>query len=136
MTEHNHKKKYIIIFPFPEKELHITSTTPSGAAKKSYTKGIRPFIDDEKRKQSHIIKLINESGKVFEYDVKEMEKNDLVCRGNKKIPYTYNVFVKSRNIHKSHKKNKTKSKTKSKSRSYKSTSVKKKLKWFYPKHKD
>ena len=130
-----HKKKYTIIYPFPERNINILSTTPSGAAKKSYTKGIRPFINEEQKKQSHIIKLINESGKIFEYNVKEVEKNDFVCRGNKKIPYTYNVSVKSRNINKSKSKKKTnsKSKSKSKSKSYSHENHKKTLKWVFPK---
>ena len=129
------RKKYVLIFPRPERSIQILSTTPSGAAKKSYTKGIRPFISDLERKQNHIVKLINDSGQIFEYDVHEVEKNDLVSRGNKKIPYTYNVIVKSRNIHKSLKKRKTKSKSKSKSKS-KTKSGKKKFMWLPKKNKE
>ena len=94
------KKIYTVIFP--ECNTLIQSTTPSGAAKKAYSKCIRPFLkESEREKESRIVKLQSEAGKMFEYEVKEISKQDFVTRGDKKIPYTYNVLVKSKNIHKS-----------------------------------
>ncbi len=94
------RKIYTVIYP--ECHTMIQSTTPSGAAKKAYSKCIRPCLKNENdRYKMHIVKLQNESGKQFEYEVMEVSKNDIVKRGDKQIPYSYNVTVKSKNIHKS-----------------------------------
>lgn len=94
------KRTYTVIEP----NCHtlITSTTPSGAAKKVYSKCVRPFLpkNDTKEHKTHKIRIQNEYGKIFEYEVHEVEKHDIVKRGDKEIPYTYNVVVKSKNIHK------------------------------------
>jgi hypothetical protein len=94
------KRTYTVIEP----NCHtlITSTTPSGAAKKVYSKCVRPFLpkNDIKEHKTHTIRIQNEYGKIFEYEVHEVEKHDIVKRGDKEIPYTYNVVVKSKNIHK------------------------------------
>lgn len=129
MSESRKVKSYLIVEP--NLHTHIQSTTPSGAAKKVYSKYIRPILlkqDSEQVKMHFIVKIQNENGKIFEYDVHEVKKNDIVMRGNKEIPYTYNVMVKSKNIHKSEYVKK-KSQSKSKSRS-KSKSSKKHFIWF------
>ncbi len=120
------KKKYTVIYPECSTLITLTATTPSGAAKKAYSKCIRHHSEYNKK---HIIKLQNENGKLFEYEVYAVKKNGSVMRGDKKIKYTYNVVVKSRNIHKSKNKikkskSKTKSKIKSKSKSMKTKSGK------------
>jgi hypothetical protein len=92
------KKMYTVIIP--ECQTVINSTTPSGAAKKAYSKCVRPFLNDKIGKEKHIIKLQNESGKQFEYEVYEIKKFDKVKRGDKEISYTYSVIVKSKNINK------------------------------------
>ena len=94
------KKMYTVIIP--ECQTVINSTTPSGAAKKAYSKCVRPFLVDNDKfgKDKHIIKLQNESGKQFEYEVYEVKKFDKVERGGKEIRYTYSVIVKSKNINK------------------------------------
>jgi hypothetical protein len=66
------KKMYTVIIP--ECQTVINSTTPSGAAKKAYSKCVRPFLVDKIGKEKHIIKLQNESGKQFEYEVNEVKK--------------------------------------------------------------
>lgn len=91
--------KYTVIQPENSKESFISSTTPSGAAKKVYSRCIRPYLNKMEEKVSHVVKIQNEVGKIFEYKVKEIEKNDIVTRGEKQIPYTYNVHVQSLNIH-------------------------------------
>ena len=112
------KKVYTVIEPNCHTLIH--STTPSGAAKKVYSKCVRPTLDKNEEKKHHIIRIQNDNGKLFEYEVNEVEKHDIVLRGDKEIPYTYNVVVKSRNIHKSKRESKRKSKSKSSSpiRSY------------------
>jgi hypothetical protein len=116
-------KEYVIIEPKLTVKIVVKSTTPSGAAKKVYSKYIRQkgcinYVDH------YIVKIQNKiTSKIFEYEVHEVQKHDIVTRGNKDIPYTYNVIVKSKNIHKSeqvHKKksrDRIKSKSRSKSRS-------------------
>ena len=96
-------KEYIIIEPKIYKITMIKSTTPSGAAKKVYSKFIRSKETKNGTDPSyHIVKIQNiKNGKHFEYEVHEVQKHDIVTRGNKDIPYTYNVIVKSKNIHKS-----------------------------------
>lgn len=98
------KKAYTVLSPDIKSEtsknsIVLYSTTPSGAAKKVYSKVIRPFLDKNDEKKTHIVKIQNETGKVFEYKVTEMPKNDIVMRGTKPIPYSYNVHVQSLNIH-------------------------------------
>ena len=115
------KKMYTVIEPKCHTEIY--STTPAGAAKKVYSKCIRPYLDTvvkNKDKIHHNIQIQNEMGKIFEYDVYEVEKHDIVIRGNKEIPYTYTVIVKSKNIHKSkqYSSNKSHSKSRSSTRSY------------------
>ena len=106
------EKKYF--FLAEEKKYSIVSTTPSGAAKKAYSKYIRPYLDEIQKSNTHSVRLMNENEKIFEYDVHEISKHDIVKRGNKEIPYSYNVNVKSKNIHRSHHKSKSKSKSNSK----------------------
>lgn len=105
----DHKRVYTVIEP----NCHtlIQSTTPSGAAKKVYSKCVRPYLDKLDNKKSHMIRIQNENGKQFEYEVYEVEKHDIVLRGDKEIPYTYNVIVKSKNIHKSKRESNRKSKS-------------------------
>ena len=97
-AKHSKMHKYMVLHP-ESKDTFVTSTTPSGAAKKVYSKCIRPYINKADEKQSHNVKIQNEAGKMFEYKVTEIEKNDIVTRGQKQIPYTYNVHVQSLNIH-------------------------------------
>lgn len=133
MSEPIKVKVYTIVEPNLHKK--VQSTTPSGAAKKVYSKYIRPHIKSEVS-QTYTIKIQNENGKIFEYDVHEVKKNDIVLRGNKEIPYTYNVMVKSKNIHKSEptrrKKSDSKSKSKSRSKSRSRSNTKKPFVWFRP----
>ncbi len=131
------KKKYTVIYPECSTLITLTATTPSGAAKKAYSKCIRHHSEYNKK---HIIKLQNENGKLFEYEVYAVKKNGSVMRGDKKIKYTYNVVVKSRNIHKS--KNKIKksksnstSKIKSKSKTKSKSKSGKRIFWINPKKK-
>ena len=113
-----HKKVYSVIEP--SWHTLLQSTTPSGAAKKVYSKCIRPYLNKNQEKIHHTIKIQNENGKIFEYDVHEVEKNDTVRRGDKDISYTYNVIVKSKNIHKSkqYSSHKSSSRSRSSHRSY------------------
>lgn len=97
-VKHSKLHKYMVLQP-ENKDTHVSSTTPSGAAKKVYSKCIRPYLNKAEEKKTHIVKIQNEAGKVFEYKVTEIEKNDIVTRGQKQIPYTYNVHVQSLNIH-------------------------------------
>ena len=128
-----HKKVYTVIEPNCQTLIH--STTPSGAAKKVYSKCVRPYLDKVIEKKHHTIRIQNENGKLFEYEVYEVEKHDIVMRGDKEIPYTYNVIVKSKNIHKSKRTSKRKSKSKSTSpmRSY--TPCKRPFVWIKRFHK-
>jgi len=99
MREKSDKKiVYTIIEPNCDTLVH--STTPSGAAKKVYSKHIRPFLSKNDDKTIHMVRIQNTDGKIFEYEVQEIKKNEIVLRGDKEIIYTYNVNVKSRNIHK------------------------------------
>lgn len=127
-------KVYKIVEPNLNK--NVQSTTPSGAAKKVYSRYIRPEIKNQEIVKNYIIKIQNENGKLFEYDVHEVKKNDIVLRGNKQIPYTYNVIVKSKNIHKSEnarrKKSESKSKSKSRSKSKSKSNTNKRFVWFSP----
>jgi len=90
---------YQVLFPECSQRI-IKSSTPSGAAKKVYSKIIRPlFVSDEDKLKKYTVTLINKkSNKTFEYEVYEIEKHDYVIRGNKQILYGYNVVVKSKNI--------------------------------------
>ncbi len=112
------KKVYSVIEP----NCHtlIQSNTPSGAAKKVYSKCVRPYLNKNQENSHHTIKIQNENGKLFEYDVHAVEKNDYVDRGGKKVHYKYNVIVRSKNIHKSKQYSSRKSSSRSRSshRSY------------------
>jgi hypothetical protein len=112
-TKHTEKQEYTVIEPLVNAT--FLSRTPSGAAKKVYSKCVRNF--DKDNKKSHIIKIKNKNGKVYEYEVYEISKNkndNVVIRGDKEIYYSYTVIVKSNNIHKSeHKSELNKSKSKS-----------------------
>lgn len=130
MSESKKVKLYLIFEPNVH-TTYIHSTTPSGAAKKVYSKYIRPKLNQVDESKKFIVKIQNENGKLFEYEVHEVQKNDVIIRGNKEIPYTYNVMVKSKNIHKSEPTRRKKSKTKSKSKSRSpSNGVKKNFVWF------
>ena len=99
MNEIN-KIPYTILYPIIDTQFDtvICSTTPSGAAKKVYSKYIHPY--PEKNTIPNIVRIQNMDGKIFEYEVQEKVKNETVLRGNKQITYTYSVEVRSRNIHK------------------------------------
>jgi len=134
-AKHSKMHKYTVLLP-ECKDAFVASTTPSGAAKKVYSKCIRPYLNKSDEKKTHIVKIQNEAGKTFEYKVAEIEKNDIVTRGEKQIPYTYNVHVQSLNIHRT-----DRSKRKNRSESHRSDShspVHKdggKISWFRPKPK-
>jgi hypothetical protein len=105
--------EYIVLHPFPELNKTISSSTPSSAAKKVYSKIIRPTLSsEEKNDQKKFSVFIKNkiSGKEFKYEVNEQKKNDIVLRGNKEIPYTYTVIVKSMNINNKDKNSVTKKK--------------------------
>ncbi len=103
MSESRIIKKYKIIEPHFNTDTYITCTTPSGAAKKVYSRYIRKKESDKSSQKHYTVCIENDSNykhKFFVYDVHEVPKNDIVTRGKKDIPYTYTVMVKSKNIHK------------------------------------